>query len=203
MVAQGQYTLGGRLPSERNLCEQFRVSRGTVRQALADLEQLGIIIIKPGSGAYIKDYSPKELPREILPPDFENVSLADIVVARQAIEKNAIALACDNISPEQLTRLEELIDGMVESLDNLPKFINYDMAFHKLAVVASGNIPLVTAFEAISEYHKYSSVYTTTHEGKEEIAIDYHRRMLYALQKKRKDLAVKAVEDHLDSIVGS
>jgi len=48
-----EYIVGGRLPSEPELAEQYGVSRGTVRQALAVLEQEGIIIRRQGAGTYV------------------------------------------------------------------------------------------------------------------------------------------------------
>src|SRR3990172_3537578 len=106
LIASGTYEDGKRLPSERQLCEKFAVSRGTIRQALADLEKLGAIKVKAGSGAYVKKYSYKKIPGHILPPEFSNVTLADVLTARKAIEIAAIDLACENINENQLACLE-------------------------------------------------------------------------------------------------
>lgn len=203
LVFSGEFAEGIRLPAERKLCERFGVSRGTIRQALADLESLGVIETKPGSGSYVRKFSIKKLPDEVLPPDFNSVSLRDILIARRAIETAAIELACEKITKKDYEDLEKLIDRMVESLDNLPDFIKFDMVFHRHLVRASGNSALVTAFEAISEYHRYSQVFTSLHAGEEEIAIDYHRRMLYALRKRNKELAQKAISEHLDNMEAS
>jgi GntR family transcriptional regulator len=48
-----EYVVGGRLPSEPELAAQYRVSRGTVRQALAVLEREGVIIRRQGAGTYV------------------------------------------------------------------------------------------------------------------------------------------------------
>jgi GntR family transcriptional repressor for pyruvate dehydrogenase complex len=201
LISTGEFSEGSRLPSERKLCERFGVSRGTIRQALADLESLGVIETRLGSGSYVIELSVKKLPDNILPRDFNNVNLEDIVVARKAIETVAIELACEKATKKDYEDLEKLIDWMVESLNSLPAFIRYDMAFHQQIVKASDNAALVTAFNAITEYHKYSQVFTSLHEGEEEVAIDYHRRMLYALHKKNKELAHKAITEHLDEML--
>lgn len=203
LISTGEFSEGSRLPAERKLCERFGVSRGTIRQALCDLERIGIIETRLGSGSYIKRLSARKLPNNILPPDFNNVSLSDIVFARKAIESGAIELACERIKKRQLSQLEKLIDKMVESLDSLPDFLRYDMEFHRQIIMASRNQVLVTAFEAISEYHRYSQVFTSIHEGEEQIAIDHHRRMLYALQKNNKKLGCEALISHLESIEAS
>lgn len=197
LISSGEYEAGKRLPSERKLCDMFDISRGTVRQALSDLENLDMVKIKRGSGVYVKSFSVNKIPKEVLPANFDQVSVKDILAAREVIESACIRLACERSDESLIAELEGLIDRMVENIDNLPEFIKYDMDFHAEIVKASGNAALVTAFNAISEYHKYSQVLTSLHEDEEEIALDYHRRMLYALQKREPDLGERAVRLHL------
>ena len=52
-ILGGQYRPGERLPSERDLCDRFAVSRGAVREALKKLEQLGIASIQPGGARVV------------------------------------------------------------------------------------------------------------------------------------------------------
>jgi len=47
-ILTGQYRVGERMPSERDLATRFEVSRGAVREALSQLEQQGVIEILPG-----------------------------------------------------------------------------------------------------------------------------------------------------------
>ena len=197
-IASGIYEDGKRLPAERKLCDQFSVSRGTIRQALADLEKLGVITVKPGSGAYVRKYSYKNIPGHILPPEFSNVTLKDIITARKAIEMAAIDTACEKISETQLSELEKKLQIMSEHMDNLPEFLRIDMDFHQAVVRSSGNVVLATAFEAISEYHKYSQVFTSIHAGEEQKAHNYHRKILDALRARDKKKAKKTLENHLD-----
>ncbi len=198
MIASGKYSDGTRLPAERKLCEQFQLSRGTVRQAFYDLEKLGIVKIRAGSGAYVQKISQKKLPTHLLPPDFSKVTLTDIIYARKAIETAAITLACEKISISQLEQLEQLIEKMEQSKDNLLEFLKLDTQFHQFIIHASGNMPLVTAFEAIAEYHKYSQVFSSLYEEEVKIAIKYHKKMLLALKLRNARNAAKAIMKHLE-----
>ncbi len=90
LISSGTYPEGRKLPSERDLCEKFTTSRGTIRQSLSDLEKLGVIKIKPNSGAYVQKFSYSRLTDKLLPKDFQNVSLDDIIQARKVIETAAI-----------------------------------------------------------------------------------------------------------------
>ncbi|MBN2211297.1 MAG: FadR family transcriptional regulator [Sedimentisphaerales bacterium] len=203
LIASGEYAVGMRLPAERRLCEDFGVSRGTLRKGLSDLEKLGVIEIRVGSGSYVKAFSSRKLPKNILPPEYCTTSLEDIVYARKTIESAAIELACERITSKQLDILKDFIEQMADALDNLPEFLRLDMLFHQQVVQSSGNAALATAFEAISAYHQYSQVFTSLHEGEEEVALDYHRRMLLALQQGDKHKARMVIAEHLDNMVES
>lgn len=61
-IDSGKYQSGDRLPSERRLCEEFEVSRITIRQALDQLEDLNIIARKQGKGTYILPFEYGRLP---------------------------------------------------------------------------------------------------------------------------------------------
>ena len=108
LTSSGDFSEGSRLPAERVLCERFGVSRGTIRQALCDLEEMGIIETRPGSGSYVKKLSMQKLPEDILPPDSNKISLSDILIARKAIESAAIELehwACVPIAAPGIRRM--------------------------------------------------------------------------------------------------
>jgi GntR family transcriptional repressor for pyruvate dehydrogenase complex len=198
MIASGKYGDGARLPAERKFCEQFNVSRGTVRQGLYDLEKLGILKIKPGSGAYVQKISQKKLPAHLLPLDFANVTFSDIIYARKAIETAAITLACEKINAHQIEELRQLIEKMEQAKDNLLEFLKLDTQFHQFIIHASGNMPLVTAFASIAEYHKYSQVFSSLYESEIHTAINFHRKMLSALRDRNVKNAVKAIVKHLE-----
>lgn len=64
-IDSGKYLSGDRLPPERKLCEEFGVSRITIRQALDTLEDLNIIARKQGKGTYILPFEYGRLPEII------------------------------------------------------------------------------------------------------------------------------------------
>ena len=197
-IASGAYSQGQRLPAERELCLRLDVSRGTLRKALANLADLGVVSIKPNSGVYVESISGAELPREVLPPDFGSVDLADVVDARKAIELPAVEQACGRATGEQRRELAELVEQMAGAIDDLSEFLKLDMQFHRALVRASGNMVLSTAFEAIYEYHRYSSVFTSRHEGEEELALDYHRKLLTAMEARDPRRCRVILGEHLD-----
>jgi GntR family transcriptional repressor for pyruvate dehydrogenase complex len=203
LVSTGVFKRGQKLPAERLLCEKLGVSRGTLRQGLSDLQSLGVIRIVPRSGIYIRKYSEKNLPQKVLPPNFKDVSLNDIINARKIIEIPSLKLACENATKEEVKLLSNIIDEMTKAVEDLPEFLQNDMRFHKAIVAMSKNLVLVTAFEAISEYLKYSQVYSSIHEGEEEKALSFHKRIFDAIRQKDSKSGVKILEQHLNEIIES
>ena len=198
LIFSSTYAVGQRLPAERTLCKQFGVSRGTLRKALANLASMKVVSIRPNAGVYVENISGVKLSKDVLPIDFGNVNLQDIIDARKAIELAAIERACERITHKHRKKLANLLDEMIYAIDDLPKFLRLDMQFHQALVQASGNVVLITAFKAIYEYHRFSSVFTSQHEGEEELALDYHSKLLAALEKGNAKASHRILANHLD-----
>jgi GntR family transcriptional regulator len=58
-ISQGAYRPGDQLPSQRELCEQYRASHMTVRRAIEELLILGVITAIPGKGIYVASPKPE------------------------------------------------------------------------------------------------------------------------------------------------
>ncbi len=196
LIARKVYRDGQRLPSERTLSEKLNISRGTLRDALAKLSELGILEIKPGSGLYVKKFSMKKIPAHVIPKDFVNTSLDDITYARLAIEIPAIELACRNIGQQDIQKLEKLIEKMSTYTNDLSQYMKYDMEFHRSIIKAGKNKVLLVAFDAIHDFHIYSQIFVM--EG----ATEHHRLILDSLKKGNVKAARKNMKEHLDDMEG-
>ena len=96
-IASGQYAVGDRLPAERELAAEFNVSRPTVREAIIALEVQGLVEVRVGSGAYVR-----QRPDERLSTAFD-VTAFELTEARLLFEGEAAALAATQISEAELT----------------------------------------------------------------------------------------------------
>ena len=200
-ISAGIYPHGQRLPAERELCRQFNISRGTLRRALADLEKMGAVQIRPQSGAYVQRL-PKSSSLGLLPlKPAAKATLREIVFARKAIELAAIELASQRISESDIRNLETCIQGMERNLDNLPEYLHFDIAFHEQIIQSSQNPALIAAFEAIAEYHRYSQVFSSSSDTCEADAIRHHRRILAAMMKKDVSQSISALRRHFDAML--
>ena len=201
LVASREFVEGQKLPAERKLCERFGISRGTLRKALTDLEKMGVARVKPQSGAYIQNFSYDKLPKQVLPVDCQNTSMEDVLIARKAIEVAAVELACNKVTKTDLKLFDKYIKAMEKNIGDLPEYLSYDIKFHEQIVRSSKNTALITAFEAISEYHKYSQVFSSGCDTCEKDALDYHRKILSALKDRNVSVCVDLLECHLNNMI--
>ena len=133
LIDDGDFLPGSRLPTERDLAEQFGVSRVTVRQAQIALQTLGRIEIKTGSGVYVLEG--KGLQGGSIP----DVSAFELTEARLIFEAEAAALAATRIDEKTLAELDGYIEIMANSGPDDEQGELADRDFHKAIGRASGN----------------------------------------------------------------
>lgn len=195
------YPPGSRLPGERELAEQFGVSRVTVREAEIALQALGHLRIKTGSGAYV--LSPAEAEDQGLP----NVSAFELTEARLLFESEAAALTAQNISNETLERLEELVEIMSND-DPQKKEASQqaDREFHLTIATASGNAAVQhivkTLWRMRDELPAVRDVHAAICECEDtDDRTAEHAEVLRALQSRNPSEARLAMQKHFRSLL--
>ncbi len=115
-ILRGQYRVGERLPSERDLCSRFEASRGAVREAFKKLEQLGITSIQPGGSrvAAIEDCTLDVLGPLLDVSDVPDAKLVDEVMHMFGILLDTAARkAMETATEPELARAQELVDEIL------------------------------------------------------------------------------------------
>lgn len=103
LIKEGDFPVGSRLPTERELAERFAVSRPTIREAIIALEAKEEVSVKAGSGVYV-------LGNNLINDDFSReISAFELLEARVLLEGEAAALAARMIKPEELEALEKAL----------------------------------------------------------------------------------------------
>jgi GntR family transcriptional repressor for pyruvate dehydrogenase complex len=149
-LAAGQFPPGSRLPPERQLAESLGVGRSAVREALAALEVLGIVAVRPGSGTYIRDSMSELLPTTLSWGLMLSASHThELSEVRSALEVQAAGLAASRIDDTGLAALRSHVETMRSHLDDLPRFIDADARFHVQLAASAGNEVLVDLLQSI------------------------------------------------------
>jgi DNA-binding FadR family transcriptional regulator len=140
---------GSRLPSERALLEQLKVSRGTLREALRLLEAHGLIRVRPGSsgGAVVAPMDARDFNRiSSLHFKAHKVTHRHIWEARLDIEPVLARLAAENLTDESRAALSELLSraSSTEPSDDR-QYLDFGSEFHRIISHSCGN-PVLDLF---------------------------------------------------------
>lgn len=159
LVRSGDLKVGDRLPSEPDLAQMLRVSRGSLREALKGLMYLGLLKSRAGDGTYIQSSLSRTLNQHfqwmIL---LDEVKHLEIYELRKIVEPNAAALAARRATRGDIERLEAALNGLAEGCGNAELFLAFDIQFHDAFAQASGNAAIQATmgmlYHATSEARK-------------------------------------------------
>jgi DNA-binding FadR family transcriptional regulator len=141
-ILLGAFKAGDKLPSERELVEQFQVSRVAIREALRSLEHSGFLTTRQGAGggAYVIDLSFEHLATAFLDLFLaDKISMPELCQVRLLLEPEVARLAAQNVTPEYAEKLRQILD--VEDLPpiSLGEDIDRKSAAHFVLAEMCGN----------------------------------------------------------------
>ena len=198
---EGVYPPGTRLPGERELAEQFEVSRVTIRQALISLQALGKLEVRPGSGSHVLNAAVSQV--DVLP----SVSALELTEARSLFESEVAALAAPDISDETLAKLEQLIVDMSSDHDDVDAAELADRDFHLTIAAAAGNSVLYYIVEKLwrmrMELAPVRKVYDSVCSEDAAARGGEHREILDALHSRDPAQARLAMRKHFTRLLES
>lgn len=141
-ILLGHFKAGERLPSERELAEEFRVSRMAIREALRALEISGFIETRQGinGGAFVTDLTFEHLGNAFLDLFLaDKVSIPEMLQVRLLIEPEVARLATINVTPVFEQRLKEAVEMEELPPTSLLKDVEIKQTFHFILAEMSGN----------------------------------------------------------------
>ncbi|WP_312526368.1 FadR/GntR family transcriptional regulator [Paracoccus sp. (in: a-proteobacteria)] len=142
VAAQGLFP-GERLPSERDMAEQFSLSRPSLREALIALEVEGHVEIRMGSGIYVSAQPDPAAVRRV-----EGEGPFEILQARCIIESAVAEEAARHVTPALIAALDRNLTEMAGAVHDTPRVIRLDGAFHIEIADGIGNSVLTNLMEA-------------------------------------------------------
>lgn len=136
-IVSGGLQAGEKLPTEAELAESFRISRPSVREAIAILRAEDLVVSRRGSGSYVSAAPRLEirLPR----PSASVEDIARMIELRRAIETEAARLAALRRSPAQMRALREAEAALRAAEANGEDGVAEDLRLHGLIAQAAGN----------------------------------------------------------------
>ncbi|MCW8345891.1 FadR family transcriptional regulator [Vibrio sp. ZSDZ65] len=208
LLVTGVFKPGERLPSERNLSEQFETSRATIREAIIMLELKDLVDVRQGAGIYFKDIVSLDndensdgVSNELNP---QNVGVFELLQSRMVLETSIIEFAARNIKLNELRELRTIIQQQEEFINDNVKFEELDRKFHLAIAESTQNRMLIaTAYNLWNIvrtdsplWNKLNIKYLHDEELKRSW-LDEHKKIFYALQMRDEKLAKETMLAHL------
>ena len=199
-LTEGHLAPGTRLPSERVLAEALNVGRSTIREALAALDVLGVIEIRPGSGSYLRGEGSALLPQTInwglmlgMP------SILDLIDVRQYLEVMTAQLAAQRATDEDITRLHGRLARMAESVTDGEAFVEADVAFHLETAAIARNSVLIDILHSVRALLQVWIKHAIRGEGSAEVTLAEHTAVYEAIRDRHPEAAASAMHAHMDA----
>jgi DNA-binding GntR family transcriptional regulator len=173
--------------TEQSLCEQYKVSRTPVREALRQLEIEGLVENIPNRGAYVVGFTSQDI--------------KDIFELRKTYEIQAVKWAIERINDDELDELGEIFEFMefYTKKHDVDKMLNINSNFHQLIYTASKNKMLRQVLSSYQMYIKYSRNIVSYDNDYLETVLKEHRAIYEAFLQKNEELAIKSMQSHMDN----
>ena len=201
LITSGQLKPGDRLPSERKLCDKLGVGRTHLRDALRKLEFYGILKTLPQSGTIVAGMGLPAL--EGLITDMLGLQGNDfksLVETRVILETNIAQLAAEHRTDQDIVELSNALEAHRAKIENGEDAVEEDLLFHLKIAEAGKNSVLNSLMLIITpdimQYFKTHNVC----EGRTEVAIEQHERLLRHIIDRDIDSAGEAIKEHLSDI---
>ena len=187
-IMNGDIQVGDKLPTERELCQEFGVGRGTVREAVRTLQALGFVEMVPGKGSFVAS---------------KEVVVMDVIQVRSVIEPLAVKLAVNHAADQDKEALKEIHQQTLAAVaaGDFIKLGKCDEAFHALIMECSKNKMLISINRQITDYLKNFRGRTFRIPNNVQNIVPAHSNILKAFLDGDAERAEACMEKHMEQIM--
>jgi DNA-binding FadR family transcriptional regulator len=199
-IVTGRLDEGHRLSPERELAEQFGVSRVTVRDALRSLEAQGLIAIRLGArgGAFVTAPNGSVVAQTMSDMVMMSaVTPEDIVEARLLVELGTVTLACARATGDDLERLRDICELGADELREGSYRRERSWEFHSLLAHAAHNGAVEGLTQSFRSTLSLRPVQAREGAKANAATVAEHLRIIDALERRDPDAARREMADHL------
>jgi GntR family transcriptional repressor for pyruvate dehydrogenase complex len=187
-IRQKKLIPGTKLPSEKELCESFAVSRTALREALRRLSARGLIEIRKGSGMVVSEIKIEDAINSLnlyYDLKFDTNLIAQIIEVRRLFEPEIARLAARNRNEDDLKILRDNIAELEKcDPDNTQLEVDMINRFHMNLSKATGNPIVIISMEPIySLLPRMRNLIYANIEGEKEYTLRLQKNILEAVEK--------------------
>ena len=200
LILDGALQIGDRLPSEKELAQQFQVGRQTIREALRLLELSGFVTIQrgPGGGPVIKDTILRRI-GDLFTGAFRmhKITIDELTRARLEIERVILKFVFENADKQDLKALRENVATSEKRIADGRMGTEYNADFHTLLAKATQNEVFVIVMESIMAVHLDLLSRTGADLETSREVVRGHGRLLDAIEAGDREGAYSLLKDHV------
>ncbi len=207
LILRGILRPGERLPSERELSERMGVSRPSLREALGDLQERGLLTSKAGAGVYVADVLGSAFaPALVKLFSTHDKAVFDYISFRRDMEGLAAERAARLASDTDLQVINTIFEKMetAHQKRNPADEAHLDANFHLSIIEASHNVIMLHMMRSMYELLREGVFYNRTIMFKQRMTrdalLEQHRSINSALQARDPSGARAAIESHLNFV---
>ncbi len=201
-ILSGELKPGNQLPSERDLAQQFGVSRTAVREAVKALREKGLVEAYTGRGTFVTNGTSQAIRQSLgmMMKIGQADGAAHLVEVREILEPEIAALAAARAEDQHLSMMREAVAIMDRERRDSDAFIEADLDFHLALAEAADNAVILSLIDSIVGLLREQRMRTFFVEGGPDRGQFHHKRILAAVEKRDPGAARDAMRAHLAQV---
>lgn len=201
-IKEGVLRTEQKIPSERELANQFNVSRNVVREAISVLQGEGLITVHVGRGAYVTKPNPNMI-TETLERIMERyeITVDDILEVREDLEITIIQKAVKASNPDDIKKLYEHFNLMEKNKDDVVQYVELDIQFHIILAKCTKNqlyYILLNSFIEMTQQVLFT--FTKIIPESVEQAQRHHLALIKAIENRDETKGVETIILHMQTL---
>jgi GntR family transcriptional repressor for pyruvate dehydrogenase complex len=202
-IISGALKPADRLPPERELAEQFGVSRTVVRDAIKMLSGRGVLQVRRGAGIFVATAEQTAMGRlgqlaNVLP--LQGAGLRDLFDVRKVLEAQGTEWAAQRRSAHHVERLRSIVEDAHRRSGDLNVLSERDAQFHVAVAEASQNPVLVRVMFTLLDLLEAARRESLSIPGRPGLSLSQHENVLREIEARDPGAARRAMTEHLTSV---
>jgi GntR family transcriptional regulator, transcriptional repressor for pyruvate dehydrogenase complex len=202
-ILKGALKPGDQLPAERELAQQFGVSRTAIREAVKALREKGLVEAYSGRGTFVRDGTSQAIRQslDLMIKIGQQDGSPHLAELRAILEPEIAALAAIRISEQHLASMRETVAVMDRARNDPDAYIEADLDFHLCLAEAAANPLILSLIDSIVGMLREQRMRIFQVDGGPERGQFHHKRILEAVEKRSPEIARAAMRAHLQQVL--
>lgn len=177
------------LLNEKELAEQFGVSRTPIREAILRLSDDGLVDVFPQSGTFVS-----RIPRR---------ALYEAILIRKSLENTNVSIAIEKMSEADINNLDNLLKQQSDCRESgdFKSFHEHDTAFHRQINVIAGFPGIWSMIQHVKVHIDRYRLLTLPQEGRLLRVVEEHKAVVDGMRRKDTAAATEAMDFHLGQML--